>query len=349
MKESEYRRQQNILVSSAHQCTTSPPQSKPSVSRPQPFLLTFPARCLIFIFMNALRTHLARVQDRLRRLPWHALSTRLVSLFQRLPWKSVGAGLGILGFLAVFGMGLAYSDYRTNWMARRLGTMLADANALRPQTGAVWQRIQAHEQTRETIDPGDIPVGDLQAGLPEAVRRNRFEMERTPDFGAPGYVALWKTPTRQDVNDRSLEDITSSLRIYRQGLAIVEALHLPDARFHPQVRTQVENLYAQLGDLGALMPDTLMGVAGDTLMTLAPDSVKAAVFSEIAADIIPGLKAREKAALARDYKAGRIAQIFLHRDLGRYRGELHRDNDIIEFDIDAEAMARILTLPIANP
>lgn len=299
--------------------------------------------------MNVLRTHLARVYDRFRRLPWHALSAHLVSLFQRLPWKPIGAGLGLVGLLALFGAGLAYSDYRTNWMARRLGTMLTDVNALRPQTGAVWQHIQAHAQTRETIDPDDLPVHDMQTGLPEAVRQNRFEIERTPDFGTPGYIALWTTPTRQDVNDRALEDIAASLRVYRQGLAIVETLDLPDVRFHPQVHAHVDHLYAQLGDLSAIMPDTLLGIAGDTLMTLAPDSVKATVFAEIAADIIPGLKTREKTALVRDYKAGRITQIYLHRDLGYYRGELHRGHDIIGFDIGTEAISRLLNLPTPDP
>ena len=280
----------------------------------------------------------------------NALSSRLVSLFQRMPWKPIGAGLGLLGLLALFGAGLAYSDYRTNWMARRLGTILTDANALRPQTGAVWQHIQAHAQTREAIDPSDIPVHDLQSGLPEAMRQARFEIERTPDFGTPGYIALWKTPMPGvDVNDRALNDITRSLRVYRQGLALVEALDLPDVRFHPQVRSQVEHLYAQLDDLGAMMPDTLMGVDGDTLTILAPDAIKAAVFAEIAADIIPGLKAREKAALVRDYKAGRITQIFLHRDLGFYRGELFRGSDILSFEINAETVVRILHLPTPDP
>lgn len=280
----------------------------------------------------------------------NALSSRLVSLFQRMPWKPIGAGLGLLGLLALFGAGLAYSDYRTNWMARRLGAILTDANVLRPQTGAVWQHIEAHAQTREAIDPDDLPFQDLQAGLPEAVRQARFEIERTPDFGTPGHIALWKTPMPGvDVNDRALNDITRSLRVYRQGLALVEALDLPDVRFHPQVRSQVEHLYAQLDDLGAMMPDTLMGVDGDTLTILAPDAIKAAVFAEIAADIIPGLKAREKAALVRDYKAGRITQIFLHRDLGFYRGELFRGSDILSFEINAETVVRILHLPTPDP
>ena len=202
---------------------------------------------------------------------------------------------------------------------------LLSTNALRPQTGAVWQRIHARAQTQQNLDAAD-PMPIPQSGLPIAVARNRFECSRVPETGEASYVAIYKTPLPDgDPNAQALGDAIASLRAYRQGLGIVKALHLPDVHFHARVRDRFEHLYAGFGDG-------------------ASDSLKAAVFAELATDLIPDLRQRAHAALIEAYQNGEIAQIFLFRDLGHFRGELHRDEVPvpIAFEIDARAVSEIV-------
>ena len=238
--------------------------------------------------------------------------------------------------IALLGAGVAWSEYQTNWFARRLGVFLLSINALRPQSGALWQDIQAQVRTQQAIDTAD-PLPVPRAGLPDVVTRSRFEGSRVPEDGVPGYVAIYKIPLPGvDLNTRPLGDVIASLRVYRQGLAIVKALHLPDVHFHAEVRKQIDYLYAQVGDIETVAPDSL-GVVD-------PDSLKAAVFSELATVIIPDLRLRERDALINAYQNGQIAQIFLYRDLGRFRGELFREGSQIPvvFEIEASAVSEIV-------
>ncbi len=241
-----------------------------------------------------------------------------------------------LVLIALLGAGVAWSEYQTNWFARRLGAFLLSVNALRPQSGALWQDIQAQARIQQAIDASD-PLPVPRSDLPDAVTRSRFEGSRVPESGVPGYVAIYKIPLPSvDLNTRPLGDVIASLRVYRQGLAIVKALHLPDVYFHAEVRKQIDYLYAQVGDIEAVVPDTL-GVTD-------PDSLKAAVFFELAAAVIPDLRQREKDALIDAYENGEIAQIFLYRDLGRFRGELFREGSRVPvvFEIEAGAVSEIV-------
>ena len=250
-----------------------------------------------------------------------------------------------LALLALAAAGIAWGEYRTNWVAQRLGALLLTTNSMRPQTGALWNQILAQSQTQQTINNAD-PLPTSQAGMPKPVVNNRFESTRVPETGPPSYVAIYKTPLpNSDLNTRPLGDVIASLRIYRQGLAIINALHLPNANFHAQIREQVENLYADLGDLQHLAPDTTDQLDTLAIGVLDPDSLKTAVFSELATELIPNLRQREKSALINDYKKGNITQIFLHRDLGRFQGELHHENGTIAFEINANTVSQIMNLP----
>jgi hypothetical protein len=272
----------------------------------------------------------------------------------------------LIGLALLLTLGLAILDYQTNFIATRLGKLLVSTNRLRPQVGNIWQRIEAQTRTRKTIDENEtLSLNDIQKGLPEPIRQNRFESEIIPETGIPGYVAIWKTPMpNTNINDRSLNDIITSRRIYQRGLAIMKALTLPDVHFHSQVRTRVEQLYEQLEDLSTISTDTLMIVEGDTLDALTPDSLKASVFNELAAEMIPALKETEKNTLMRTYQEGRIIQLFLYRDLGRYRGEIYRDKapeTPVPFTVSTHAVAQIFqftppdtthtepTMPLIDP
>ena len=250
-----------------------------------------------------------------------------------------------LFLLTLLGVGAAWSDYHTNWFARRLGALLLKSNFLRPQTGTLWKQILAQSQTQQNINATD-PLPIPQTGLPDPVINHRFESSRVPETGAPGYVAIWKTPLNNpNPSTRPLGDVITSLRIYRQGLAIVKALHLPDVHFHGQIRNRVNDLYSQLGDIQTIVPDTTTQT--DSLGILDPDSLKPAVFTELAANIIPDLRRSEQAIIIDQYQTGQITQIFLHRDLGRFRGELHRDPKPtpITFEVDINTVTKIMNLP----
>lgn len=253
--------------------------------------------------------------------------------------------------VALIGAGVAWSEYQTNWFARRLGVFLLSINALRPQSGALWKDIQAQARTQQAIDIAD-PLPMPEAGLPNAVTRSRFEGSRVPEDGVPSYVAVYKIPLPNvDLNTRPLGDVIASLRVYRQGLAIVKALHLPDVHFHAEVRKQIDYLYAQVGDIETVAPDSTawadsLGVVDpDSLKGVVdPDSLKSAVFSELATAVIPDLRLREKDALINAYENGQIAQIFLYRDLGRFRGELFREGSQVPvaFEIEAGAVSEAI-------
>ena len=251
--------------------------------------------------------------------------------------------LGVtLVLIAVLGAGVAWSEYQTNWFARRLGAFLLSINALRPQSGALWQDIQAQAQTQQAIDASD-PLPVPRVGLPDAVTRSRFEGSRVPGTGVPSYVAIYKIPLPGvDLNTRPLGDVIASLRVYRQGLAIVKALYLPDVHFHGEVRKQIDRLYTQVGDIETVAPDS--AARADSLGVLNPDSLKAAVFFELATAVIPDLRQREKDALIDAYQNGQIAKIFLYRDLGRFRGELFREGSQapVVFEIEAGAVSEIV-------
>lgn len=250
----------------------------------------------------------------------------------------------LLALSLLLSLGVAVLDYQTNFIAKRLGKLLVSTNTLRPQVGNIWQRIEAQTRTQETIDNNEtLSLNDIQKGLPDPIRQNRFESDVIPQTGTPSYVSIWQTPTpHTNINDRSLNDIIISRRIYQRGLAVINALTLPDIHFHNQIQMRLEQLYGQFDDLNTT--DTLVIVEGDTLETLAPDSLKAAVFNELATEMIPTLKQTEKNALLRTYQEGHITQLFLYRDLGRYRGEIYRNHapeTPIPFTISTDAVAHI--------
>jgi hypothetical protein len=266
---------------------------------------------------------------------------------------SVIAISSLLCLLLLLGVGLAVLDYQTNFIATRLGKLLVSTNPLRLQVGNIWQRIESQTRTQKTIDPNEtLSLNDIQKGLPDPIRQNRFKSEVIPDTGIPGYVSIWKTPLpNTNINDRSLNDIITSRRIYQRGLAVIKALTLPDVHFHNQISTRVDQLYEQLGGLAPMPADSLLIVEGDTLDALAPDSLKASIFNEMASEMIPTLKKTEKNTFIRTYQEGQVIQLFLYRDLGRYRGEIYRTNapeTPIPFTISTDDVAQIFQFSLPD-
>ena len=187
-----------------------------------------------------------------------------------------------------------------------------------------------HKSKRNKAWTKPIPCPSRNRGYRSRLPRNRFECSRVPETGEPNYVAIYKTPLPGgDPNAQPLGEVIASLRAYRQGLGIVKALHLPDVHFHARVRNRFDHLYA---------------TSADSLSASDPNSLKAAVFAELATDLISDLRQREQAELIDAYQNGRITQILLFRDLGHFRGELYREEGSapIAFEIDAPAVAEIV-------
>jgi hypothetical protein len=288
-------------------------------------------------------------------LPAHIALSPVIDTHHHRIWKQMQPfgkyhtlGLAIVCFFALFGIGAAWQDYQTNWFSRRLGVFLENTNHLRPQTGSLWQQIQAQMHTQQTIKFQDLPLQDVQPGLPDPVRQNQFHLTCIPDIGMPEYIEIAKIPVPDvQISDRSLDDITTSLRTYKQGLSIIDSLKFLDEQFQAQIHAQVEQIYAQMGNINTLsLPDTLLGAEGDSVVLIDPDSVKAAVCAELAKQILPDLKQKAKAALLYHYNTDPISQLVLYRDLAGYRGELYRQNDNtpLSFELDTEAVLRILNI-----
>jgi hypothetical protein len=280
--------------------------------------------------------------------------TRLYSLFKfllaRVSVRGMGVTASALGLLLALVVGLSLLDNRTHVLSIQMGKLLAATNPLRPRVGSLWQRIEAQVRSRETITEKEVlNLDDLKSGLPTPIRENRFECEIIPDQGIPGYISIWKTPLpNTPIETRPLSDLIRSRRIYDRGLSVVEALTLPEALFHNQVSNQVDLLYKQFEEVGTTGIDTLMTIEGDTLEALAPDSLRASLFTAIAAEMVPLLRNNRRTALIQTYREGGVIQILLYRDLGCYRGEIYRDaaHDMpLPFAISLADAARIFQFP----
>ncbi len=233
--------------------------------------------------------------------------------------------------LMVLGGTAATLEYRTNWIAKWVGNVLTDTNARRRTVGGVWVQLRARAEAQETFDGGAaVSLPESREGLPEAVSAGRFEMERVPETGMPGFVAVWRTPIGSG-EQRDMPELVESLRIFRAGLALLEAAALPDVRYRGRVQQEVAALYRQVGGV-------------DEVVQVAADSVVAAVAAELAREITDRLRREEQAVVLKDYRAGRVGQILLQRGLGRYEGEVsYHDPETpgVSFEIAPEQVARI--------
>ncbi len=250
--------------------------------------------------------------------------------------RAVASLFAVCVLLMVLGGTAATFEYRTNWIAKWVGNVLADTNTYRRAAGGVWAQLRARAEVQGTFE-GEaavfLPEGG--EGLPEAVSGGRFEMERVPETGMPGFVAVWRTPVGSEAQ-RDVPELVESLRIFRAGLALLEAAAFPDVRYRGRVRQEVAALYRQVG-------------GADEVTEVYADSVKAAVAAELAREITDRLRREEQAVMRKGYRAGRVGQVLLQRGLGRYEGEIsYHDPEIpgVSFEVAPEQIARIFKVDI---
>jgi len=316
-----------------------------------------------------------------RAMAWGAQKVRAAGRGLASPGalKTVGVLAGGILLAIGLGAGAAYHEYRTNQVAVWVGALLDRTNARRRPVGRVWQRLRAQAEVQETLDGTEVGWTDLPtsgSALPPAVAAGRFEMRRIPDAGMPGYVAIWRTPVpAADQGRRRTPEVVESFRVFRQGLRLLEAAWMPEARYRNRARDEVARLYRQLdagdgqgavdgggrsraGDSTAVLPPgMLMTAFGDTVAAMHPDSLREAVFSELTREVAARLQRDAHTRLLADFQGGRVAQMALYRGLGRYQGEATFDDaktPTVPFEVDVERLVEALRIdvakaPLANP
>jgi len=216
----------------------------------------------------------------------------------------------ICALTAIIGL-CTYAEYRTNLGAKALGDLLAASNSRRHRAGSLWGRVAAREIVKQSLDT--LEILEARSALPAAVTLARFEIDRVPKEGIPAFLAVWRTPLGPD-DRRTMPEITQSLRIYRQTLALLKVWQLPDVRYLTAARDQISALYRQTGEFDWADDDSLR--AGEA------DTVRSAVQGELSRVFIDQLKAEERERLLDAYLAGEISQVILQRGAGVYHGEI---------------------------
>lgn len=268
---------------------------------------------------------------------------------------TVVASFVAAGLLA---LAVGYAEYRTNVVARTLGSYLADVNATRPSTGRLWDLISSEREARSVLPDSAVSL-PAPSDIPPLVRAHRLTVERIPADGPPGYLAvLAETVADPDIPDAAR--LVSGVRVYRVGRRLLEAATFDTAPYLAEARAEAERMAAALDDAAPdedgpidppvteSLPDTSTQAA-DTLQILPADTIAASVVETFTAVLLEDRAARVKAAALADWDAGRIQQVFLNRDLVDYRGELHLADPAaaaLGFRVPAPAVNAALGLPV---
>lgn len=244
--------------------------------------------------------------------------------------------LGIITAISALFALSAYTEYRTNLGAMTLGDFLVKSNSGRHRVGSLWRRVAKMEIVKQSLDTLEVPT--RKSRLPEAIVTARFDIDRVPQDGIPAFLAIWRTPLSTE-DHRSMPEVTESVRIYKLGMSLVEAIELPNVRYLSSARDQINSLYRQTGEIKWGENDSL-GVA-------EIDTIQSAVNEALSRVFIDQLKAEEHKALIEAYGIGRVSQMILQRGAGVYLGQVTYssiEEPPITFEISHEKFIRALGL-----
>jgi hypothetical protein len=228
----------------------------------------------------------------------------------------------------------SYVEYRTNLGAETLGNLLTKSNPLRHRAGSLWGRVAARQSVKQTLDTLEVPV--KMSGLPGAVNGARFDIDRVPEEGTPAFLAIWRTALGHD-GHRSMPEVTESVRIFNQGLALLSVLDLPDVRYVRGVEKQINALYRQTGEFE--------WGEEDSLGTEVADTVRSAVNTELARVYTDQLRVEEREQILVAYRSGEISQLVLQRGVGVYLGQItfvDSEAPPISFEVIPEMLGEVL-------
>ncbi len=204
---------------------------------------------------------------------------------------------------------MAFLEYRNNWIAGRVGEALDRTNDRRVRTGAIWNRLDARAEVRDSLRVVEAPS---PAGIPRAVAAARFDVDRVPVSGLPSFIAVWRTHLAESAN-RETRELIGSVGAFDLGLSLLKLASLPEARYRARIRRRVDALYRHAGE-------TQWRAEADALAIA--DSVRSDVRERLARDFVEQFRSEERQRLTEAYKSGLVSQILIQSGLGIYHGEL---------------------------
>ena len=252
--------------------------------------------------------------------------------------------------MTLAGGALVLLEIQTHVPAAWLGEILNEANAYRQRKGGPWASLRASGKVQAVLGGPTEERLAGQGGLPEPVAVARFELERVPGVGLPTFIAVWRTGLSADHQQhRTTPEVVQSLNVFRKGHALLELARLPDTRYRAQVQQQVRDLYRQVGTpewadtLEVGRPEFPGAVTlADSTPVISPDTVRAAVESELAEEFLAALKKEEQERLLSAFDSGEISQIVIQRGMGTYQGEaifVDPRRAPVGFEVPADAVA----------
>ncbi|MCY3766300.1 MAG: hypothetical protein OXH06_12855 [Gemmatimonadetes bacterium] len=224
--------------------------------------------------------------------------------FRKLLYSAAGVVL-----LSAAGALLAFLEYRSNCIAIWVGEALDRNNARRAMSGALWKRLDARSQVRDSLRTVETPVA---AGLPGAVTDARFDVDRVPESGMPSFIAVWRTE-RSGNQGRETRELLKSIHAFNLGLSVLQMAIFPEVRFRDRIRSRVNALYRHAGEAGLREEADSMVVA---------DSIRADVRERLERVFVEQFRSDERNRLMDAFRSGRVSQILIQSGLGTYHGEL---------------------------
>ena len=230
--------------------------------------------------------------------------------------------------LGTAGALFAFLEYRTNCIAIWVGEALDRNNSRRAMSGALWERLDARAQVRDSLQAVETPV---VGGLPGAVAEARFDVDRVPESGMPSFVAVWRTERSRNTGPETPE-LLKSVRAFNLGLSLLKSAVLPDLRFRDRIRRRVDALYRHAG--GTERRDE-----ADTVVVA--DSILADVRERLERVFVEQFRSEERNRLVEEFRSGRVRQILVQSGLGAYHGELvyvDPERAPVRFDVESGEM-----------
>lgn len=243
--------------------------------------------------------------------------------FRNLVYPAAGAVL-----LSGAGALIAFAEYRTSCIAIWIGEALDRNNARRATSGALWKRLDARAQMRDSLQTVVTPVA---AGLPDAVTDARFDMDRVPESGLPSLIAVWRTE-RSGNRGPETRELLQSVNAFNLGLSLLQLAKLPDVRYRVRIRSRVDALYRHASE-------TAQRDEADSM--IVTDSIRADVRERLERVFVEQFRSDERNRLMEDFRSGRVSQILIQSGLGAYHGELvyvDPERAPVRFEVDSEGM-----------
>ena len=216
---------------------------------------------------------------------------------------------------------IGYLEYRTNVVAQALGSYLVDINVSRASTGRLWDQISSEQVARTAIPDSTIRLDTPPSDLPPLVRRNSLSLERIPETGIPGFLAIQvdPVPDRNDIVET--HRLIYGSRLARLGRDILERAEFDATAFLNEANSRATEMAAGLeSEESSTELDTT--VATDSTL-VSHDAIRASVTETFVGVILEEHAARLKQEALADWYAGHIHQLFLNRALGDHIGELY--------------------------